>query len=243
MSAAREGTGSVVPPSPKREIPRPSFREPHGRVVINGIPIRFRPYAITPDDVYWIPTYVTRNIETRGWQVFFNRRPSKYRGWAGDNGRPMLTSLNEAWDLLMGALLNVQHRPDEDVGTRQRKATDTGEAGITVNIIRGSGIRSHKLKIRVLQRLKAPGNTSRTFYLDTFYISEQRFKADPEIYQSQFRDALRTAVAARRFYNEEYARSGPLLKPIRVEEVPDSFFPEAVPVDLQLADIFAAMNK
>lgn len=203
-----------------------NFREPQEKRIINGFPVAFSAYVTPTGLQLWVPSRISRNEPSLTWRVSFYSTRSPVQRYFPDAGRSPEISLSEAWEFLLGLLESHTsvHRVDErprQAGPPRIALTKTGVTGVM--ILRLSGKSRWPSVVVACQQLQYINQRVKSRQIVTGRIPRSKYIDDPERYTRFFDQALRDAVALRRYYNHVTSKSGQTYSIIPLSDVPRSF--------------------
>lgn len=222
------------------------FTQPLDPVSINGFPIKFKPKATDGDTTLWVPTGISRNNPSKGWRIKIQHAHGSFSKWVPDQGRSILESLIEAWEILSGELWFLEPRISQEKwrvrpGPERVEDTETGVTGLIIARARAKRHHGKAISVRVVQRVKTPNGKSKAVSVDTLHISESVYESFPSYHQMRFERALCEGVALRKVYINAYAeQGGPVSKKITMPDVKNRDVPETPPKLLDLGEIFSS---
>lgn len=203
-----------------------NFTEPQQPLNINGFRVNFKEITLKDGLTLWVPSRISRNEPSSTWRIaFYSTEAPKIEYFPDGVGTPE-ESLSKAWSRLVHLMETNTHVHGVDerpraLGPSRISLTKTGVTGVLVLRLRSE--QRWPVVVVACQQLERANGRVRSRQVSLQRITRAKYLNDPEYWAKRFDQALKEAVALRRYYNEVYSQSGVQDRIITLDDVPARF--------------------
>lgn len=220
-----------------------NFTKPQDPVIINGFKVSFTEKVMPDGRSLWIPQRISRNEPGKCWRIALYHLKGNYSRYIKDHHRDPMESLQDAWKALV-ALMH-RYQPNDDRHNRTRRngpsrfvLVDTRVTGVHITRF----VKNERTKfIEIVAQQQIQGKEGRgpqnlRYIVDR--VTYLRYQGNPFLWDRRFHEAIKKAVAIRRFYDDQMQEFRRPEKLITYEDVPLKYKDMTYSDDLDLGLIF-----